>query len=472
MVLNEGGRLAELGEATLAELDHALPPTWGRRNPVNLFADATAARYRDALGPLLADAGVDAIVAINTPSAVGDTLAAASAVAERLAGERKPVVAVWLEESTRDETRRVFADRRIPLHEGPGEAIEALMQLVRYRRNQDMLMETPASVPELFQRDAERARDIVRRAHRRRPGLAERAGGEASPGRVLHPRGAGGRRDHAGGRGGGGGENRFPGLDPHQRLRRHGRGPRRPRRHRPEPGKPGGGRNGGAAPPAQTRRAAPRPSRSRGLPSARTSERITITSSASASPSMRASARWCCSATPPQMLQDQAVGLPPLNLNLAHRLITESRVDPLLRGYGDRPAANLDEIAETLVKLSQLAAELAEIVEAEIDPLLADAQGVLAVAARIRVAPSERAGGRAFGDPRVPDRARKDGSRARRPDADAAADPSGRRARAAGVRSSPIAGGSAAALLFARQAARPPDGGAADADRLRPGDGV
>jgi acetyltransferase len=90
------------------------------------------------------------------------------------------------------------------------------------------------------------------------------------------------------------------------------------------------------------------------------------------------------------MVQDQPVGLPPLNLNLAHRLITESRVDPLLRGYGDRPAANLDEIAETLVKVSQLAAELAEIVEAEIDPLLADSQGVLAVAARIRVAPSEQ----------------------------------------------------------------------------------
>ena len=40
----------------------------------NLFADATATRYRDALGPLLADPAIDAIVAINTPTAVGDTL--------------------------------------------------------------------------------------------------------------------------------------------------------------------------------------------------------------------------------------------------------------------------------------------------------------------------------------------------------------------------------------------------------------
>ena len=74
MVLEEGGKLAQLAEETLAELDRALPPTWSRRNPINLFADASAARYRDVIGPLLGDAGVDAIVAINAPTAVGDTL--------------------------------------------------------------------------------------------------------------------------------------------------------------------------------------------------------------------------------------------------------------------------------------------------------------------------------------------------------------------------------------------------------------
>jgi acetyltransferase len=164
LVLREGGKLAQLADATLAALDAVLPATWGRRNPVNLFADATAARYRDALGPLLADPGIDAIVAINTPTAVGDTLDAARATADRLAHERKPVAAVWLEQSTLEETRRLFVERRIPLHDGPAPAIEALMQLVRYRRNQDMLMETPASVPELFERDAEQAREITRRA--------------------------------------------------------------------------------------------------------------------------------------------------------------------------------------------------------------------------------------------------------------------------------------------------------------------
>ena len=107
---------------------------------------------------------MDAIVAINAPTAIGDTLEAARAIAERLARERKPVAAVWLEESTLDETRRLFAERQVPVHDSPGQAIEALMQLVRWRRSQEMLMQTPTASPELFANNAARALEIVQRA--------------------------------------------------------------------------------------------------------------------------------------------------------------------------------------------------------------------------------------------------------------------------------------------------------------------
>ena len=389
MVLAEGGRLAELGEATRTELDRALPPTWGRRNPVNLFADATAARYRDALGPLLADTGVDAIVAINTPSAVGDTLAAASAVAERLAGERKPVAAVWLEESTRDETRRVFASRRIPLHESPGQAIEALMQLVRYRRNQDMLMETPASVPELFQRDAERARDIVRRAIADgRDWLSEPEAKQVLAAYCIPvvPAEDATTPEHAAEAAArigfpvsirtsgyaGTGEIRAVSagialnLESPEAVEAAAR--RLVRKHDEQhPGVPF---------PGFTVRAHVRVDHHHEL-------RLGIAVDASFGPVV-------LFGDVAQAVQDQAVGLPPLNLNLARRLIAESRVHPLLQGYGGRPAANIDEIAEALVKLSQVAAEIAEIAEVDVNPLLADAQRVVAVAVRIRVIPSDK----------------------------------------------------------------------------------
>jgi len=70
---------------------------------------------------------------------------------------------------------------------------------------------------------------------------------------------------------------------------------------------------------------------------------------------------------------------------LARELMGRTRVHRLLEGYRDRPPAALEDIAVTLVKIAQLVADLAEVVELDINPLLADAAGVLALDARIRV---------------------------------------------------------------------------------------
>ncbi len=93
-----------------------------------------------------------------------------------------------------------------------------------------------------------------------------------------------------------------------------------------------------------------------------------------------------------EVLRDQALALPPLNLHLAHELMRGTRIFRLLQGYRDRPPAALDAIALTLVKLAQMAAELDHIAELDINPLLADAKGVLALDARIRVAEPARRG--------------------------------------------------------------------------------
>jgi acetyltransferase len=87
------------------------------------------------------------------------------------------------------------------------------------------------------------------------------------------------------------------------------------------------------------------------------------------------------------MLGDSAVALPPLNAVLARELMARARVWRLLQGYPGRPPPDLDAIALTLVKLSQLAADLSEVAELTINPLLADAGGVQALDAGIRVRP-------------------------------------------------------------------------------------
>jgi acetyltransferase len=87
-----------------------------------------------------------------------------------------------------------------------------------------------------------------------------------------------------------------------------------------------------------------------------------------------------------EVVRDKALALPPLDLALAHDLIGQTRVARLLAAYRSEPAADVDAVALTLVKLSQLAADIPEIRELDLNPLLADKDGVIAIDARIRIA--------------------------------------------------------------------------------------
>jgi acetyltransferase len=91
-----------------------------------------------------------------------------------------------------------------------------------------------------------------------------------------------------------------------------------------------------------------------------------------------------------EVIGDRAIGLPPLNLVLAREMILRTRVARMLKGYRDRPAADLEAIAATLVKLSQLLVDIEEVTELDINPLLADHRGVLALDARIVVSRAKR----------------------------------------------------------------------------------
>jgi len=95
-----------------------------------------------------------------------------------------------------------------------------------------------------------------------------------------------------------------------------------------------------------------------------------------------------------EVINDKALALPPLDLNLARELISRTHVSRILQAYRNVPAAKHDDVALTLVKLAQLAADLPEIRELDINPLLADEAGVLALDARIAVAavPAKRVG--------------------------------------------------------------------------------
>ena len=86
-----------------------------------------------------------------------------------------------------------------------------------------------------------------------------------------------------------------------------------------------------------------------------------------------------------EAVDDKAIALPPLDLGRADDLIARTRISRLLKAYRNVPAARRDRIAQVLVRLSQLAADIPEILELDINPLLADESGVLALDARMAI---------------------------------------------------------------------------------------
>jgi acetyltransferase len=91
-----------------------------------------------------------------------------------------------------------------------------------------------------------------------------------------------------------------------------------------------------------------------------------------------------------ELLHDRALDLPPIDGRLAKRMIAGTRISERLAGYRDEPAANRDAIVSVLRALSALAVDLPEVLELDINPLLVDPSGAIALDARIRISRKPR----------------------------------------------------------------------------------
>ena len=86
-----------------------------------------------------------------------------------------------------------------------------------------------------------------------------------------------------------------------------------------------------------------------------------------------------------EILNDRAVALPPLNMAMAGDLLSQTKAYHLLAAHRQVPAANMSAIVQVLRRLSELVCEVPEVCELDINPLVADEAGVIALDARIRV---------------------------------------------------------------------------------------
>jgi acetyltransferase len=387
VLLDLGGRLAELAPETIAGLDRVLPPTWPRGNPVDIVGDAPADRYAAALDLVMQDKGVDGVVVLNSPTAVAAPGDAARAVAEVIERRSQPTVLTsWLGDRAAQEARQLFAEHRIPTYDTPEDAVSAFMQMVAYRRNQDMLMQTPPALAEELQPDTATVRAVIARALAEGRSWLSASEGEAiltacgvpvAPTRLAAtPQQAAALAEAIGG------PVALKIVSP-EIL------------HKSDVGGvaldllgPAHVEQAATAMLERVARVAPE-ARLQGFSVQPMIRRpgayeliVGVTSDAQFGPLVL----FGHGGTAVEVINDRALALPPLNLHLARELMARTRIHRLLEGYRGQPPADLDAIATTLIKLAQLVIDLAEIEELDVNPLLADASGVLALDARIRIA--------------------------------------------------------------------------------------
>ncbi|PIU07193.1 bifunctional acetate--CoA ligase family protein/GNAT family N-acetyltransferase [Methylobacterium sp. CG09_land_8_20_14_0_10_71_15] len=374
-------------------------------NPVNLGIDAGPSAFAAALEPLLASRATDAVLAIHVPTIRSNAVEVASAISEtvrraRAGGSRRlPVFAVSLGDTP--GATDLLSGAAIPHFSTDSEAVEGFLHLVRYREAQDDLMRTPASLPRDFAPDVARARAIVAGALRQGAswldplqvaglldayGIAGQpltlvpdidaaasaawpiiaAGGSvalkvASPD-IVHKSDIGGVRLD---------------LTSEADVREAAREIlARARRERPA-------------------------ARITGFcvqPMVRLGRRIELIAGIAEDPTFGPVVVFGRGGTAVEVVDDRALALPPLDLALADELIGRTRVARRLAGYRDVPPADRAALALILVKLAQLSADLPQVRELDINPLLADDTGAVALDARVRVSrETGRDGRRAVG---------------------------------------------------------------------------
>jgi acetyltransferase len=142
-VMEHGGELAQLSEKTIADLDSSLPAYWSHANPVDVLGDADVDRFAKAVSACLGDPNVDGIVVVYTPQGAASSTELAECVVAVAEERIKPILTVWMGEDEVRAARQVFYSKNIPTYTSPEAAIKTYMYMCKYKRNLDLLYETP-----------------------------------------------------------------------------------------------------------------------------------------------------------------------------------------------------------------------------------------------------------------------------------------------------------------------------------------
>ncbi len=377
------GKLAPLSEETINQLSKQLPNAWSHGNPVDVLGDAPPQRFASALQLVLADEAVDGVLVVLSPQAMTDPTGAAEAVVAATQHSQKPVLAAWMGGGKVQHGIQQLNAAGIATYSSPEKAIRAFMYLVSYARNREKLYETPREVPVVIDIDRKRLREVfdpilaegrevlsepnskallqayhipVTQTHAARSPdeavrFAELVGYPVvlkifSPD-ITHKTDVGGVELNL--------ANADQVTAAYQRIMQ------RAQQHRPD---------------AQ-------------LEGVTVQHMLVVPSGheliigAKRDPVFGTVLLVGAGGTNAELFRDHALELPPLSEQQARRMLQSLQSWPLLEGYRGRPGVDLDRLVKVLMRLSYLVADCPEIIELDVNPLLATADEVIALDARV-----------------------------------------------------------------------------------------
>ncbi|MES2787109.1 MAG: bifunctional acetate--CoA ligase family protein/GNAT family N-acetyltransferase [Pseudomonadota bacterium] len=380
-----GGTLAQLSPATMTALDGCLPASWSHGNPVDIVGDAPSQRYSQALDVLLAAPEVDGVVFMHAPTAIVPAADIALECLPHIRNASKPVLSCWMGGKAVAGARSSFSYHGLPWYSTPERAVGAWLQLADFHRNQDALQQVPADRETAHAPERERALAILRRsvdaghewldpeeAHallraygiETAPTTMTRDGDEAVQAaqdigfpvavkvvsqQVVHKSDVGGVA---------------LGLTSGDDVRNTTvRMRQQVARLMP------GAHVAGFAVQGMVRRAHGRE----------------FIAGIASDPVFGPVLLFGRGGTDVELSKEHAIALPPLNDLLARDLITRSGARSLLAPHRGAPAGNEQAVVDTLVRLSQMACDLASVTELDINPLVVNSQGAISLDARVRV---------------------------------------------------------------------------------------
>lgn len=378
--------LASFQEETVKKLNEVLPEVWSHGNPVDIIGDAPPERYRAAVDICLRDPGVDGAIVILTPQAMTAPDEVAKALIDLADHHKKPILTSWMGGKQIENARKLFNNAKMPSFRTLENAVDAFSYLSSYQKNQRLLLQTPAKTSRRhIQPDPEGARLIIEsalseqrkvltepesfallgafRINAVRNGIA-RTANEAlilaesigfpvamkiySPD-ITHKSDAGGIRLNI--------SNAQVVRSTYRDLIEQVK---------------------------QTR------------PQAKI-EGVTVEQMYHSpngrelligivrDPVFGPVISFGSGGTTVEVMGDSAIALPPLNRSLASELINRTKASKMLGQFRHMPPANSEALIDVLLRVSTMACELPWIQEMDINPLILDDEGAVAVDARIRV---------------------------------------------------------------------------------------